>query len=269
NISRLREAGVEPIQASLFDLSSLRTAAAGCEAVLHLATRIPSRNEAPQRHAWSENDRIRNEGTRNLVSAAMESGVSTFIYPGVVFVYPDRGADWIDVSTPPAPLTIIQSSLKAEAEVERFTNAGRRGIVLRMGGFYGPTASNTRGLLQSARRGIALIFGRSTAYQPLIWVDDAALAVIDALAEAPAGTYNIVDDDPLQRRELASVLAETVGRKWLLRSPSLLSRLFLGRHLMFLTRSLRVSNRRFKDVTRWTPMVPSAREGFRLLAIPP
>jgi NAD dependent epimerase/dehydratase family enzyme len=184
-------------------------------------------------------------------------------------MYPDRGADWIDVATSLAPLRILESSLKAEAEIDRFTSAGNRGIVLRMGAFYGPTASHTRAMLQSARHGFALIFGRSTAYLPLIWIDDAALAVVDALTRAPAGTYNIVDDEPLQRRELVSVLAETVGRKWLLRSPSFLSRVFLGRHLMFLTRSQRVSNRRFKDVTAWTPMVPSARVGFRLLAIPP
>ena len=114
-----------------------------------------------------------------------------------------------------------------------------------------------------------MVFGRSRAYQPLIWVDDAALAVIDALRRAPSGIYDVVDDEPLQRRELASALARTVGRRWLLRPPSVLLRLAAGKHAMFLTRSQRVSNRRFKAETGWAPMVPNAREGFKLLAILP
>ena len=47
-----------------------------------------------------------------------------------------------------------------------------------------------------------MFFGR--AYQSLIWVDDAALAVVDGLARAEAGVYDVVDDEPLQRRQLAA-----------------------------------------------------------------
>src|SRR5262245_39095641 len=271
NTTRLREAGAQPIQASLFDPSSLMSATRGCQAVLHLATRIPPASEARRRRSWQENDRIRMEGTRNLVHAALECGVTTFIYPGIVFVYRGKGAEWIDVSSPLDSTPILDSSLKAEAEVERFTRAsgGNRGIILRMGGFYGPAASSTRGMLQAARRGFATILGPAKAYQPLIWVDDAALAVIDALSQAPAGTYNIVDDEPLPRGQLVSLLAETVGRKWLFRPPTFLLRFLLGKDFMFLARSQRVSNRRFKDATNWSPMISSARDGFRLLAIPP
>ena len=269
NESRLRAIGAEPVQASLFDSSSLRAGVTGCDAILHLATRIPPLGEATKPGAWRENDRIRVEGTRNLVDVALESGVSTFIYPGIVFFYPDRGADWLDARTPPDLSPILQSSLTAEAEVERFTKAKRRGIVLRMAGFYGPTAGSTRDMLRLARYGIAMIFGRATAYQPLIWIDDAALAVIDALAKAKAGIYDIVDDEPLQKRELASALADAVGRKWLLRPPTFLLRLLAGKNAMILARSQRVSNRSFKEETGWAPMVPNAKVGLRLSAIQP
>jgi len=269
NDSHLRAAGAEPVQGDLFDPSTLRTAVKGCHAILHLATRIPPANDASRRDAWRENDRIRIEGTRNLVDAALESGVATFIYPGIVYVYPDGGSNWMDSDTPPAPSPILVSSLKAEAEVGRFTQAGKRGIVLRMGSFYGPTAGSTRNMLRMARHGIAMIFGRAKSYQPLIWVDDAALAVVDGLARAPSGIYDVVDDEPLQRRELASVLAQTVRRRWLFRPPILLFRLLAGKNVMFLTRSQRVSNRKFKAETGWYPMVPTARAGFNLLTIEP
>jgi nucleoside-diphosphate-sugar epimerase len=269
NESILRDAGVHAMRADLFDKSSLVRAVRNCDAVLHLATHIPPGGKASKRIAWKENDRIRTEGTRNLVDQALEAGVSTFIYPSVVFVYRDGGADWIDATKPVDVAPILQSTITAEREVERFGWSGKRGIVLRMGGFYGPTSGNTQYALRMARYGIAMFIGRSKAYQPLIWVDDAALAVIDALSHAGSGTYDIVDDEPLKRSELASTLASALGRRRLVRPPRMLFKIFAGKDMMFLSRSQRVSNRKFKDETGWSPMVPSAKLGFRLLAIPP
>ena len=40
--------------------------------------------------------------------------------------------------------------------------------------------------------------------------DDAASAVVAAL-DAPSGVYNVADDRPLRRSELASALAEALG----------------------------------------------------------
>jgi nucleoside-diphosphate-sugar epimerase len=267
--SRLKSTGADLFRGGLFDLSSLRNGVNGCDAVLHLATRIPPPNQASRHGAWNENDRIRTEGTRNLVTAALESGVSTIIYPSVVFVYPDRGDEWIDAGIPPEPSALLESTLTAEAEVEKFTGAGNRGIILRMGGFYGPTSGTTRYILRMTRYGIAMVFGRAEAYQPLIWVDDAALAVVDALSRASAGIYDVVDDEPLQRQELASALANAVDRRWLWRPPVFLFRLLAGKDVMFLTRSQRVSNRRLKAETGWSPTVPSAKIGLRLSAIEP
>jgi nucleoside-diphosphate-sugar epimerase len=262
--------GAEVVEANLFNPLSLREAVQGFDAVLHLATRIPPSNQVRRREAWRENDRIRIEGTQNLVDAALDSSVSTFIYPGVVFGYPDSGSQWVDAMTARADrLPLLQSSFMAESEVERFTKAGKRGIVLRMGGFYGPTAASTRDMLRAARRGFALVFGPAKAYQSLIWIEDAAVAVIDALSRAPAGIYDIVDDEPLERRELASALAQAVSRRWLLRPPTFLLRFLAGKDAMFLARSQRVSNVRFKEATGWIPTVASARLGLKLLAIEP
>ena len=269
NEVRLREIGAEPVRGNLFDPSSLRDVIGDCEAILHLATHIPRFNQARRRSAWRENDRVRTEGTRNLVDIALQSSVSTFVYPGVVFAYPDRGDLWLNSAVAPEKLPLLESSLQAEAEVQRFTKAGRRGIILRMGGFYGSTAESTRIMLRAARYGVAMLFGPAKAYQPLIWVDDAALAVIDALFKAPAEIYDIVDDEPLQRRELAAILADAVGRKHLFRPPTFLLRILAGKNSLFLARSQRVSNRRFKEATGWSPTVHSARLGLRLLAIEP
>ena len=269
NESRLRDLGAEPVHTSLFEPAMLRDTVKNTDAILHLATHIPPANKSGRLDAWAENDRLRRDGTRNLVDAAIEERVSTFLYPGIAFFYPDRAANWVDETVFPAPTPILESSIYAEKEVERFTKNGGRGLILRMGGFYGPGAESTRNVLHAAGYGLAMFFGKSKAYTPLIWVDDAALAVLDGLAQAPAGTYNIVDDEPLQRWELTKALAETVGRRHLFRPPRLFLRFMGGKHAMFLARSQRVSNRKFKSATNWSPMIPSAKLGFRLLSIPP
>src|SRR5262245_17324416 len=197
NESRLRALGAEPVRASMFDRPSLRPILANCNAILHLATHVPPANKSGGREAWEENDRIRTEGTRNLVEVALETNVSTFIYPSIAFLYADGGSNWLDDTSRTEPTAPLKSTLYSEVEVERFTRLGRRGIVLRMGSFYGPASSSTTYMVRMGHRGLAMFFGRSKAYYPLIWADDAALAVIDGLAKAPAGIYNIVNDDPL------------------------------------------------------------------------
>jgi 2-alkyl-3-oxoalkanoate reductase len=254
----IRELGGEPVRADLFEPAGLRPAVAGCEAVLHLATRIPTGPDAGLPGAWAENDRIRAEGTRSVVDAALAVGASAFVYPSVVLVYPDRGAEWLEAGAPPSPPEHLRSTLVAEAEVARCTAGGGRGVVLRMGRFYGPSAAFSRDLVAAARgRGALTLNGADDAYQSLVWVEDAASAVLAALERAPAGVYDVVDDEPLTVAELAAVLASAVGRSHLDRP---------GRTR---GRSQRVTNRRFREATGWSPAVRDARDGLRRLAAAP
>lgn len=265
NESDLRRLGAIPVRTDLLDPASLRDALAGSDAVFHLATSIPPPRRAGKAEAWCANDRLRREGTQALVDAALAAGVDVFVYPSVTFVYPDGGDRWLDAATtPPAaePPTILRSTLDAEAAVARFAATGRRGIVLRMGQFYGPDASQ---MLALARRGFALVLGDGAGYQSSIWIPDAAAAVVAALERAPCGTYDVVDDEPLTRDELSAALAVAVGRRRLRHLPVSLMRRMAGAAAPVLVASQRVSNRRLKAATVWTPTVPSARDGWRRL----
>ena len=265
----LRNLGAVPVTGDLFDPSSVRQAVGAAEAVLHLATSIPATNRVRHPSAWVQNDRIRREGTRNLVDAALAGAASTLVYPSVVFVYPDRGSEWIDATTTdPAPLGALHSTLDAEADVTRVADAGRRGISLRMGAFYGPDSPHSRQAIGLARWGLAMVLGRDDAYQSSIWVDDAAHAVLAALVSAPSGIYDVVDDDPLRRDDLAAAIGRAVGRRRLLRPPAAVARLATGAELSeVFSRSQRASNARFKRATGWVPRVPDARAGWQLMAI--
>jgi len=107
---------------------------------------------------------------------------------------------------------------------------------------------------------VAPIFGSPAAFVSPVTTDDAAAAVVVALG-APAGSYNVVDDEPLTRREYVDALSRELGRSSLRTPPSWL-RLVGGSKLRMIMRSQRISNRRLKEATGWSPAYPSAREGW-------
>ena len=271
NVADLEEAGATPVHADLFDAWSLSDAIAGCDAILHLATRIPPTSEMRRREAWAENDRIRREGTRALVDAALAGGeVTTFVYPGVAFVYAHSGDRWIDSANgaiqPDHP---VCTTVEAEAEVARFAMAGegRRGISLRLGAFYGPASPDSRQALAMARKGLAMPIAPTDAYKSLIWIDDAASAVVSALERAPSGVFDVAEDEPFTQGDAARALASAVGRGGLTRLPRWMLRFAVDRPVRdLLARSQRVRNERFKQATGWRPEVPNQAEGWRRIA---
>ncbi|HWM02357.1 MAG TPA: NAD(P)H-binding protein [Actinophytocola sp.] len=89
--ARLRSAGAEPVSVSLFDRARLAAAVTGVQAILHLATRIAPTSTARRRAAWQENDRIRAEGTRNLVESALAASVGAVVNPSFASIYADGG----------------------------------------------------------------------------------------------------------------------------------------------------------------------------------
>lgn len=271
NDAAIRELGAEPVRASLFDVDTLAEAVRGADAILHLATRIPPSSQVRRRDAWLENDRIRAEGTRNLVDAGIRAGVSTFVYPGFAYVYPDSGDRWIDAATTPAmPAAMLESSIAAEGEVARFAKSQpsgkRRGISLRLGGLYGSSLASTAEQVALARRGLSMLGGSPGAYAPMLWIDDAASALVAAFEHAPSGLYDVVEDEPLRHEELNRLLAEVAGRRRVIVPPRWFLRLAGGPAGATLASSMRISNRRFKEATGWQPAVPSAREGLARIA---
>jgi len=266
NDAEIRALGAEPMRTDLFDVASLTAAIAAAEAILHLATRIPPTSDMRHREAWRENNRVRAEGTRNLVETAIQSGVDVFVYPSFAFVYPASGETWIDAATTPADhIEMLESTIAAEREVARFASydgtGARRGIALRLGLLYGVTIPSTLEHVALARRGMSMVGGSGSAYLPTLRIDDAATALVAALERAPTGLYDVVDDEPLCHRELASLMAATVGRRWLITPPLWLLRAVAGPNGPLLSRGLRISNRRFKEVSGWSPSVASARAG--------
>jgi nucleoside-diphosphate-sugar epimerase len=260
----LERLGAATVAIDLFDPAAVRAAVAGHDAVCNLATHMPSSARVLLPGAWRENDRVRKLASANLVEAALAGGARRFIQESFGLIYPDRGDEWIDETVPFQPVRYNHTILDAERAAERFSQAGRIGIVLRFAGFYGPDSRMLLDLIKLIRKGWVPTPGSPDAFFSSVSHDDAATAVVAAL-NLPAGTYNVVDDEPLRRREYFGSLAAALGVKPPKLPPAWMARL-MGSLGEMLARSERISNRKLRAASGWAPKYPSAREGFRAMA---
>jgi nucleoside-diphosphate-sugar epimerase len=255
--ARLAEQGVTPVRISIFDEAALGRAFAGMDAVVNLATAIPPPARFAFARAWRANDRVRTLGSAAVAGAARAAGVARLVQESIAFMYPDRGSDWIDEDVTLAPVPRTRPNEQAEQNARGF---GDGCVVLRFGLFYGPGSDLTDVVLTAARRHAMTAFGRPQDYFAFLHLADAAAAVVAAL-DAPGGTYNACDDEPLTWREHTDALAAAVGVRPWLRGPGRLTRLAGDRSAPF-SRSLRVSNKRLRAATGWAPRYPSTRDGW-------
>jgi len=154
----LRELGAEPVVCDVFDAGALAQAvtAFGPELVMHQLTDLPDQaGQIPEFAA--RNNRIRTEGTRNLLAAAAQAGATRFLAQSIAWTPPSGG--------------------EAVAEHERLVLAAG-GVVIRYGIFYGP------GTYSGSDR---------VPPPPRIQVDEAARRTV-ALLTAPSGVVVVTED---------------------------------------------------------------------------
>ena len=75
--AQLEAAGADPVVCDVFDAGGVRAAMAGAapDAVIHQLTALPARLDWAEPHVFDANNRVRTEGTRILVDAALAAGV--------------------------------------------------------------------------------------------------------------------------------------------------------------------------------------------------
>lgn len=268
NAELLRQYGVEPRTTDLFQREGLRRSCVDCDAVLHLATAIPGRLQSKPKD-WAENDRIRSEGTRNLIEAAARNACRLYVQQSVLYVYGDRGGAWVDETAaltgrPPA---VVRSAVEAERLVqEAVTRRGLPAIVLRFGSFYGGDTHSGE-LLERVRTNRSAVVGHGGQYSNWVAADDAADAVVRAVERHQGNVgqaFNVCDGHPVTQRDLADYLAGALGAARPRNLPAWLARWLIGRHVVeILALSLRASSRKARERLGWKPVHPTYREGFR------
>ncbi len=266
NAELVRSLGAEPADCDIYDVNSLRQAMAGSDVVVRLTTKIGSLAQIRNPKAWAETNRLRTEGARILVDAAIAEGVAAYVHESVTFVYADGGTRWLneDSRTDDGSSEILRAALSGERQEARFSEAGGRGIVLRFAAFYGADAPSTREIIAMARRRLLFQIGPGRNYFSSIHVSDAGRAVAAAV-RAPAGTYNVCDDQPMLFAEYLQALATAIGAKKPLHMPGVLGKLMFGQAWNYFSRSQKVSNARLKKLTGWQPAVKGVQEGWPLV----
>lgn len=257
----LRRHDAEPARVDLFDPAEVADVVRGAEAAVHLATSIPPLAKLARARHWAANDRLRSDATRILADAAERVGVGQVIVASITFNYVDRGDHWVSEDDPVAAVFApTATALVAEDRVARFAATGALGVSLRFAQLYGPGGASAD-LVQALRARKVPLVGAGTNYVSSVHTDDAGAAVVAALA-APSGVYNVADDEPMRARERLELQAEAVGAPAPRRIPARVATLLVGKAVHQLTVSQRVLNRRFRDVTGWTPSYPSVRDGW-------
>lgn len=260
-IAKLKSFGAQTVVMDMMDAADVRRAIGKPDIVVNLSTHIPASGAATLlTWSWRENDRVRKIGAANIATAARVAGADCVIQESFAPVYEDHGEEWIDEKWRTRPARYNRTVLDAETAVTQFTKFGGRGIVLRFGYFYGPDSRATREMARSVKRGISPIFGPADAYYSSVSHDDAAAAVVEAL-HLPAGTYNIVDDEPITRGEWVASLAKALGVSPPRQLPGWLAAIGGGTSEL-LSRSQRISNRKLRELSEWHPAVACVRDAW-------
>jgi nucleoside-diphosphate-sugar epimerase len=256
--SLLESLGARAVEADVFDQSALMRAFAGADIVINLLTHVPPADRMALPGAWNENDRLRREASAVIARAAQAVRAERLVQESLAFLYADGGDAWLDEGAPVIGGGTTTTALAAETNATRLF-AGDT-VILRFGMFIGPDSHLSRANVEDARRGISPSVGRRGAYQPTLWLDDAGTAVASALV-APAGIYNVADDDPPTRAEIDAALAAVVARD-ALRPPVD----EVPREMEPLSRSQRVCSRKLQAATGWTPRVRAGTDGWSRIA---
>jgi nucleoside-diphosphate-sugar epimerase len=188
------------------------------DVIVNQLTELPSRiDPARATQQFADNDRLRIEGTRNLIAAAGTYSSKRLVAQSIAFAYAPEG-DWVKGED--APLAVDApppwgSTLAAVADMERqvMEARGLDGVVLRYGTLYGPgTWYDPDGgqVADAVRRGRVPLVGDGRGRASFVHVEDAARAAVAAL-DGPPGVYNVVDDDPVEMGEWLPLYARAVG----------------------------------------------------------
>jgi uncharacterized protein YbjT (DUF2867 family) len=158
----LSDLGAEPVVCDVFDAEALAEAveAFGPDSVFHQLTDLPD-HVTDMASFGARNDRIRGEGTHNLLAAAVAAGAEQFIAQSIAW---DQSDDARRAVTAGHERTVLEAG----------------GVVIRYGQLWGP----------------GTYYETAPPARPRIHLDDAARMTLASL-DAPPGVTLVVDDRAL------------------------------------------------------------------------
>lgn len=244
-ITQIEHSGARAVVADVFDRDKLFELLAEYhpDVVIHQLTALSEWNLA-------DNARIRMEGTRNLVDAALAAEVPRMIVQSISWAY-EPGAeiateeDQLDEEAPMPRKVSVDGVIAMERAAAEMPHA----VILRYGALYGPGTfyeHNSGMFANQVKEGkVPATDGRTS----FLHTEDAALAALLAL-NWPAGPVNIVDDEPAAGKLWLPLYANALGAP----APAVQDGMNRGER--------GASNNKAKQQYGWTPKYPSWRHGL-------
>ena len=255
----IRATGASVAIADALDPDALAAAVAAARPthVVHLLTALPK--DGPRRASdLAETNRLRVDGTRHLLAAAIAVGARRFIVGSFAPLSPRDG---VAVEPRDEAAAAVRSM---ECQV---IGAARQGLiegsVLRYGMIYGPGTSSTVSMLAMVRKRRLPVIRGDAGKLSLVHIDDVVSATMRALEVAPAGsTYDIVDDCAVSISDLIMTVAELTRAPTPFTVPSWLPRLVAPYAASMTSKRLVLSNQPARAELGWHPKYSTMREGF-------
>ncbi len=199
------------------------------------------------------------EGMKSVVAWARAARPAALVYTGSTSVYPQDGGVEVDETSPTEPAN-ERAAILLEAEQIALAAVceSLRVFVLRLAGIYGPGRHH---MLDQITAGEVLA-GTGEHRLNLVHLEDISAAIMKCFAAAPAiagGVFNVTDDFPVKKHELAAWVAARLGQQVPRFDPSL-----TGRRKGVMPDRV-VLNQKLKNALGWRPRYPSYREGYETL----
>lgn len=239
------------------------------DVVVHVASAF---GDSDFDQALERTARLRSEGTRHLVDAAVEAGAGRIVAESSAVAYAPDGHDVLDEEAPlwtEAP-GCWGELVRATSELEEvvLTRPEIEGMALRYGALYGPgTWFAAGGAVHRQVCGSELpLIDDGAGLTSFTHVEDAASAAVEVLSGGDPAAYNVVDNEPSECTEWLPAYARMAGGP----APVSLTLEQAQNQLDWftvhqLTEQRGASNFRIRETLGWRPAWPSWREGFAAL----
>lgn len=195
-----RDEGLSWLQADLCRPQTLQALPPGIETVLYTPT--PGARD-PQRYRA-----VFVEGLGHLLDRVQGPHLRRVVMVSSTAVYGEHGGDWVDESTAPDPMG-FNGRILLEAEQLLQRRCPQAGVVVRLGGIYGPGRLRWLRRLQDGE--VTVPRGRPHWANRIHADDAAALLVQLLLAGAPQSLYLGVDGQPLRLDHFYDAMARELG----------------------------------------------------------
>lgn len=235
---------VETVTGDIRDPKRVRAISSGCGAIVHLAAKVHAMDDCGSVQDYQA---INVNGTRNVLDAAVASGVKRVVFASSVKVFGEETSGCIDESCPPNPKTDYgRSKWLAEQLISDYAiRYGLTAVSLRLPMVYGPTKKgNLYQMIEAIDQGRFPVLPRIPTVRSLLHVQNFVQAVVLCL-QAPhfkQRAYIVTDAEPYCVTDLYDWLRAGLGNPsprwrvplWILKGGARcgdLLQLLSGRHI--------------------------------------